>query len=113
MHIVKNSIRTKIMALAILSITLGTLLIGSFSYITAWNAIDHKLKTADLLNLVKYQAENINGRISKSIETSITLANDPTMVKWFQQGEKDPSLGLLVKEKFSNIKVIGQVTIGI
>ena len=108
MKVFRRSIRTKIMALAVVSITLGTLIIGGVSYMAAWNALDHKLKSSDLLNLVKYQAERIDGSIKKAKETALILANDSTLNAWFKGGESNKTLGKLSKEKLTNIKTTTQ-----
>ncbi|MCP4136569.1 MAG: HAMP domain-containing protein [bacterium] len=100
----KRSISIKFITLAAVSIFTATLITGIISYIAASSSLIEKLKTSDLVNLVQLKAEKMDARIARAIETSIVLSDDPLIITWFKEGEKDARLGRMTKERLTSIK---------
>ncbi len=82
----------KLIIAASLIIIFSIGLMGSISYMIANNEVVKKLKTKDLLFIGESISSKINARINRAIETSLVLANDPQIIDWVSQGEKDPKM---------------------
>ncbi|WP_347488966.1 SpoIIE family protein phosphatase [Desulfoscipio sp. XC116] len=83
----------KVIALACLCIALSVLLMGGLSYLIVEKEAIGKLKSHDLVYIVRSIAGIIDGRIARAQETSQILAKDPTIIEWVQGREKDNVLG--------------------
>ncbi|MBP9884922.1 MAG: methyl-accepting chemotaxis protein [Leptospiraceae bacterium] len=97
-----KKISTKFITLAVSTLTLAISLTGGISYFTARSSIITKLKSTDLIQIASLKAERVDSRISRAIETSNLIANDPTIIRWFKEGETNYLLGGLVKEKLNS-----------
>lgn len=95
----KMSIGTKFTALGFVLIIVAILITSGVSYYFAHQSIINKIKVEDLPNIVKLKAEQIDKELATAIETSIILADDPFLNKWFKENEQDPDLGSMVKKK--------------
>ena len=93
----------KVIALACLSIALSVLLIGGLSYFITERAVLNKLKSKDLIFIIKSIAEKIDGRIAMAKEASLILAKDPLLVEWVEGKEKDTRLGKLALQQITNM----------
>lgn len=93
----------KIVLFACLVIVLSVSIIGAASYIITNNAVVDKLKSKDLVYIAQSISSKIEGRIDRAKEISISLARDPAVMKWVQDGEKDEELGGFAKQKITDI----------
>ncbi len=97
-----KKISTKFITLAVFALTIAISLTGGISYFTARSSIIKKLKSTDLIQIASLKAERVNSRITRAIETSNLIANDPTILRWFQEAETNYLLGELVKQKLDS-----------
>lgn len=77
---------TKVMILASVLIVFSIVLIGTFVYFFTENEVVKKLKSRDLETIAQSISSKVDARIDKEIETSLVFANDPTLLKWLQEG---------------------------
>ena len=56
-----------------------------------------------MINFLNTSKIDIQTQLSKAIETSLILANDPALIKWFEEEEKDEKLGQLVKDRLTKL----------
>ena len=93
----------KVIALACFSIALSVLLMGGLSYLIVEREAINKLKSKDLIYIVKSVAVRIDGRIDRAKETSLILAGDPHLIEWVEGEEQDAELGRKVLQKITGI----------
>ena len=97
-----KKISTKFISLAVFALTVAIFLTGGISYCTARSSIITKLKSSDLIQIASLKASKVDSRITRAIETSNLIANDPTIINWFLGEETNVLLGELVKKKLNN-----------
>ncbi|MEK3911172.1 SpoIIE family protein phosphatase [Paenibacillus sp. FSL H7-0331] len=90
---------TKVMILASVLIVFSIVLIGTFVYFFTENEVVKKLKSRDLETIAESISSKVDARIDKEIETSLVFANDPTLLKWLQDGENNATLEAMVHQK--------------
>ena len=93
----------KVVFLASAVIVLAVLLTGIISYVIAKNAVISRLKSKDLHYISQSIKDKIDGRITRAMETSLILADDPAIRKWIKDGEKDKNLEQFALQKITNI----------
>jgi len=93
----------KVVFFACFIIVLAVVLTGGISYFITRNAVVDKLKSRDLIYVVESMTAKIDGRIERAKETSLLLAQDPTIIHWIAGGESDERLGELAKKKITDI----------
>lgn len=62
---------------------------GISSYAIVKKAMIEKLQKQDLVYILKSISAQIDGRIEKAKETSLIIADNPGIIKWFNDGEVD------------------------
>ena len=97
-----KKISTKFITLAVVALTVAIALTGVISYFTARYSIIKKLKSTDLIQIATLKADRVDSRISRAIETSNLIANDPTILRWFREAESNYLLGELVRQKLDS-----------
>ncbi|HMV42778.1 MAG TPA: methyl-accepting chemotaxis protein [Leptospiraceae bacterium] len=97
-----KKISTKFISLAVGALAIAIILTGGISYFTAKSSIISKLKSTDLIQIASLKATKIDSRIQRAIETSNLIANDPTILRWFEEGETNYLLGELVRAKLNS-----------
>ncbi|MBK6607145.1 MAG: methyl-accepting chemotaxis protein [Leptospiraceae bacterium] len=97
-----KKISTKFITLAVVALTVAITLTGGISYFTARSSIIKKLKSTDLIQIATLKADRVDSRISRAIETSNLIANDPTILRWFREAESNYLLGELVRQKLDS-----------
>ncbi|WHH61768.1 SpoIIE family protein phosphatase [Petroclostridium sp. X23] len=93
----------KVIMFACIVIFLAVLLTGGISYSVAKNAIITKLKAKDLKYIAQSITAKIDGRIQRAVETSRVLSEDPNVIRWLEDAEKDEMLGKHVMKKITDI----------
>lgn len=96
----------KVTLFASIIIVFSILLVGSISYIITEKEAVNKLKSKDLATIADAISSKIDGRIQRAQETSLILAQDPEIMHWVVNGEKD--LG----EQNNVLQRISQLTSG-
>ncbi|MCB1179976.1 MAG: methyl-accepting chemotaxis protein [Leptospiraceae bacterium] len=89
--------------MAVISLVFAVSLTGGLSYYLARVVLINKLKSEDLLQLANLKAERIESRLSKALESSIELASDPLLIRWFTNYETNPEFQYLVQKKLDNM----------
>jgi hypothetical protein len=79
----------RVIVLACLMIIISILTIGTASYKIVERAATHKLKSQDLVYILKYMAARVDGRVQRATETSLLIADNPAVLKWSQSNEKN------------------------
>lgn len=82
----------KLLLLASMVIVLAVGLTGTIGYLITKNEAVNKLKTKDLIFMADSISSKIAGRMERAIESSLHIAQDPEIIQWIAEGEKDPSL---------------------
>ncbi|UJF34668.1 cache domain-containing protein [Paenibacillus hexagrammi] len=95
----------KVIALACVLIVFSMLLIGFLSYYFTEREVIKKLKNKELGYIAQSVASKVEGRIERAKETSLLLADDPSVVEWVRSGEQNEELSRIVLEK---LKMNGQ-----
>ncbi|MCP4138202.1 MAG: HAMP domain-containing protein [bacterium] len=98
---IKFGVTAKLMMAACVAIFLAVILTGGISYIIARSAIIDKMENVDLKNIITMKAEKIDARLSRAIETALSLAQDPVLNKWFVNNETNAALGILAKGRLT------------
>ena len=93
----------KVVVFACVVIILAVVLTGSISYFITRNAVVDKLKSRDLVYVIGSIAAKIDGRIERAKESSLILAQDPTILQWILGGETDGRLGAYSRQKINDI----------
>lgn len=79
------------------------LLMSLTNYFSVRKSLIKDVREKQLLSFVEASQSNIRALIEKALETSDFLATDPTVMKWFIDGEVDETLGVLSKNKLTKI----------
>lgn len=106
-----KSLQTRILTSVEFLVIVIILSISIINFYTVRKALIKDIREEQLLSFVEASQSDIQMVLEKAIETSIFLAEDPTLVKWFAEGEKDPELGRLAKDKLTGINKSGYFTV--
>lgn len=106
-----KSLQTRILTSVEFLVIVIILSISIINFYTVRKALIKDIREEQLLSFVEASQSDVQMVIEKAIETSILLAEDPTLVKWFSEGEKDPELGKLAKDKLTGINKSGYFTV--
>ncbi|HNV51246.1 MAG TPA: methyl-accepting chemotaxis protein [Tenuifilaceae bacterium] len=106
-----KSLQTRILTSVEFLVIVIILSISIINFYTVRKALIKDIREEQLLSFVEASQSDIQMVIEKAVETSILLAEDPTLVKWFADGEKDPELGKLAKDKLTGINKSGYFTV--
>lgn len=98
---IKNIFRIILSACIIIS--LAVVITGALGYTNTKKSLIDKAKSQDIVFIVKSMAAEIDGRISRAVETSYILARDPLNIKWIEGEEQDTEVGNLVLNKIESI----------
>lgn len=98
------TIRWKFSILGSLAIAFATVITGVFSYLIVKRQITGKLKRFDLMNLARYKAEQIDSRVSRNIQTSILIAQDPLLHSWFKSREQNRYLHRMAMKRLLSVR---------
>lgn len=87
-------------------------LLTLINYRTVKSTLQEDIRNKQLLVFVEAAQSNIRAVLDKGNEVSLALADDPTLLKWFKEGEKDQSLKQLALEKIDKTKKdLGYMTV--
>jgi len=100
----KSSISKKLMLLGTFTVIISILISGVSSYTTAKSSITKKLEQSDLPTILSLKVERIDSRMKRAIESSLKLAQDPTLTNWFKNHEKNKTIGYLAKSGMKQLK---------
>jgi methyl-accepting chemotaxis protein len=109
---IQLKIRSRLMVyfggLILIVVSLLTLI----NYRTVKSTLQEDIRNKQLLVFVEAAQSNIRAVLDKGNEVSLALADDPTLLKWFKEGEKDQSLKQLALEKIDKTKKdLGYMTV--
>jgi len=85
-------------------IAFSIILVGYFVYGFTEREALNKLKSRDLLTLARSISAQVDGRIERAAESSLTLSHDPTVLAWLEGEERDAALGRDVFAKIRYLK---------
>ncbi len=93
-----------------------TLFIVIISGVVNFQSIKYTLqddiRKNQLLAFLEAAQSNIRADLEKGMETSLALAEDPTLVKWFREGEANPVLKSVALDKLTQTKEgLGYLTV--
>jgi methyl-accepting chemotaxis protein len=106
-----KSLQTRILTLIESLVIVIILTISIMNYATVRRTLIKDIREEQLMSFVEASQSDIQMVLEKAIETSKLLANDPTILKWFSEGEVDPDLGVLAKAKLTSITNSGYFTV--
>lgn len=78
---------------------------GLINYQSIKSTLQEDIRSKQLLAFLEAAQSNIRADLEKGMETSIALAEDPALVKWFKEGEVNPMLKEVALEKLTQTKV--------
>ncbi|HEX2923879.1 MAG TPA: SpoIIE family protein phosphatase [Chloroflexota bacterium] len=93
----KSTIR--VITLACFAIVLSIIATGVVSYRVAENAVIAKLTSQDMVYTLKSISSQIDGRIQRAKETSLIVADNPLVLRWFESEERDQQLEAMAMEQ--------------
>jgi serine phosphatase RsbU (regulator of sigma subunit) len=93
----------KVVFLACVIIVLAIGSTGVVSYQLSKKATVRKLKTKDMVHIVRSMQTLIDGRIRRAQETAEILARDPQIIRWISGGETDGRMGRECLTKITEI----------
>jgi serine phosphatase RsbU (regulator of sigma subunit) len=94
-----NKSTMNVIAFACLAIVLSIITTGVVSYRVAEDAVITKLTSQDMVYVLKSISSQIDGRIQRAEETSLVVADNPLILRWFEGEEKDTQLQDLALEQ--------------
>ncbi len=99
--IIFKSLQSRILFFIGSLVILIILSISIVNFYTVRKTLIKDIRDKQLLSFTEASQSDIQMVIEKAMETSVLLANDPLLVKWFADGEKDNQLGVLVKARLT------------
>lgn len=85
---------------------------GLINYQSIKSTLQEDIRSKQLLAFLEAAQSNIRADLEKGMETSIALAEDPALVKWFSDGEKDATLKEVSLDKLDQTKTgLGYLTV--
>lgn len=106
-----KSIQTRILTLIESLVIVIILSISVINFFTVRKTLIKDIREEQLLSFVEASQSDIQMVIEKAIETSTMLAEDPTLQKWFSEGETDKGIGILAKKKLDLMVESGYFTV--
>lgn len=98
-----ESLRARILVLIGALVIIIIVSSSYINYTTVRRTLIKDIREKQLLSFTQAAQSDIQMVLEKAMETSVILANDPVLMKWFSEGEKDPILGELAKKKLTQI----------
>ena len=109
---IRLKIRTRLMVYFGSLILVVVLLLTLINYQTVKSTLQEDIRNKQLLVFLEAAQSNIRAVLEKGNEVSLALADDPTLVKWFKDGEKDEALKQLALTKIDKTKTeLGYLTV--
>ncbi|MDU2064083.1 MAG: SpoIIE family protein phosphatase [Sporomusaceae bacterium] len=93
----------KIVFLACAILVLAVTLTGIISYFVTRSAVVDKLKNRDLIYIAESIASKVDDRLERAKETARLLAQDPAVMAWLVDAERNEQLGEYSKQKLDDI----------
>ena len=93
----------KVIAFASMIIILSIILVGTIVYIITKNEVVHKLKNQDLVSIAESISYRIDSRVERAKEVALVMANDPQIIEWVSNGEKDQLQQEYALQKINNL----------
>ncbi len=106
-----TSLQSRILTLIESLVIIIILTISIMNYATVRSTLIKDIREEQLISFVEASQSDIQMVLEKAIETSLLMANDPTLTKWFSEGEVDDALGQLAKDKLTSITNFGYFTV--
>lgn len=84
-------------------ILIAILVTGISNYAMVRNALTEKLQKEDLVYILKSISAQVDGRIDRAKETSLIIADNPDIIKWFNNGETDKQYEAMFLKQITGI----------
>ncbi|MBO9598183.1 MAG: SpoIIE family protein phosphatase [Cohnella sp.] len=94
----------RVIVLAGVLLVFATSITGILSFRITQTEVMNKLKTNDLVRTAKSIGSQVEARIDRAVETSVSLASDLSVTEWLSGGEKDERLGDIVRGQLINLQ---------
>ena len=94
---------SRIIRLATVFIFIPVIITGILNYVSARSIFLSRMENTELINTAKMKASMAKELISRAIETSLLLADDPSLSEWFASGEKNEEAGRFAKQRLTDI----------
>ena len=98
-----RSIQSKILLSFGLVVFMVIAAISFTFYYTISSTLTRDIRTQQLHTFIEASQSNLRTEFEKAIETSVALASDPTLVKWFEDNEVNDSLKNLSLNKIDGL----------
>ncbi|TGL72456.1 methyl-accepting chemotaxis protein [Leptospira jelokensis] len=106
-----NSLRTKLIGLTILSVTLACGLTGFLSFYVGRSTIISKLESFDMVKILESKSATIDSILERAKETAVLIANDQHTIRWAKTGEPKGGEGDTVFKNLTTYKSkLGYIT---
>lgn len=104
MKIQKRAFARKIIIPVILIIGIGVLATGIVGTVVSRNIFRSQVQTRYIQNFLTDSTSFIESEMSRAINASILLAQDPSVIRWVEGKEKDPFLSEIILERLRLLK---------
>lgn len=106
-----NSLRTKLIGLTILSVTLACGLTGFLSFYVGRSTIISKLESFDMVKILESKSATIDSILERAKETAVLIATDHNTVRWAKAGEPKGAEGDTIFKNLTSYKSkLGYIT---
>lgn len=86
-----------------IALFISTTSTGLLGYFVSKQILTNKVVSTDIVNLADKKSSELESLIGKAVESSLSLADDPTLLSWFRGREKNNQLGQLSKARLSHM----------
>lgn len=111
MRIQFKSLQSRILVFVGTLVILIILSLSLINFLTVRRTLIKDVRAKQLLSFTEASQSDLQMVIERAIETSLLMADDPLIVKWGADSEKDTLLGELVKDKLDVINKSGYFTV--
>ncbi|MCT4646936.1 MAG: methyl-accepting chemotaxis protein [Carboxylicivirga sp.] len=98
-----SSIRSKILLSFGLVVFVVIAALSFTFFYTISNTVTKDIRTKQIFTFLEASQSDLRNELEKAIETSVTLASDPTLVAWFESEEKEESIRELALDKLDAV----------
>lgn len=98
-----KSIRAKILISFGLVVFIVIVSLSLTLYFSVSKTLTKEMREKQIFAFLEASQSDLRNEFEKGIETSLNLASDPTLIKWFSEEEKDEELKLLALDKLTSM----------
>jgi methyl-accepting chemotaxis protein len=98
-----STLRSKLLAVLGALVVVIILAIGIINFFTVKGALVKDIRENQLQSFLEASQSTLQSALEKAIESSVLLAEDPTLHRWFREGETNDTLKELALERINEL----------